>query len=79
MNGWRLDTNMIAEPADPNGTVRVQAWAAAQDETSLFLSVLTLGEYDKGLHHLPVGSPLRPRIAAVLLRWRPASPVVFCR
>lgn len=40
------------------------AWAAAQDEALLFLSILTLGEYDKGLHNLPPDSPLRPHIAA---------------
>jgi hypothetical protein len=30
----------------------VLTWAAAQDEALLFLSILTLGEYDKGLHNL---------------------------
>jgi predicted nucleic acid-binding protein len=41
-----------------------QSWAAAQHEASLFLSILTLGEYDKGLSNLRADSPLRPRIAA---------------
>ena len=64
MNGWLLDTNVVAELAKPRGTARVLAWAAARDEASLFLSVLTLGEYDKGLHNLTPDSPLRARIAA---------------
>ena len=64
MNGWLLDTNVIAELAKSHGTARVQAWAAAQDEALLFLSILTLGEYDKGLHNLPSDSPLRLPIAA---------------
>ena len=64
MNGWLLDTNVIAELAKSHGTARVQAWAAAQDEALLFLSILTLGEYDKGLHNLPPDSPLRLPIAA---------------
>ena len=64
MNGWLLDTNVIAELTRPNGTIRVQDWAAAQDEEGLFLSILTLGEYDKGLHHVSADNPLRPRIAA---------------
>lgn len=64
MNGWLLDTNVIAELAKLHGTPRVQAWAAAQDEALLFLSILTLGEYDKGLHNLPPDSPLRLPIAA---------------
>lgn len=64
MNGWLLDTNVIAELSRPGGTVRVQVWASAQDEGELFLSILTLAEYDKGLHHLSPDNPLRPRIAA---------------
>ena len=64
MNGWLLDTNVIAELARPDGAVRVQDWASEQEEHLLFISVLTLGEYDKGLNHMPPGNPLRPRIAA---------------
>lgn len=64
MNGWLLDTNVVAELARPQGAKRVQAWASAQDEALLFLSILTLGEYDKGLDNLPPDSPLRPVIAA---------------
>jgi predicted nucleic acid-binding protein len=64
VNGWLLDTNVIAELSRPSGTVRVQEWAAAQDESELFLSILTLGEYDKGLHHVPPDNALRPRIVA---------------
>lgn len=64
MNGWLLDTNVIAEPTRPRGTVRVQEWAAAQDEGMLFLSILTPGEYEKGLNHLPPDNLLPPRIAA---------------
>lgn len=64
MNGWLLDTNVIAELAKPQGSKRVQAWATAQDEALLFLSILTLSEYDKGLNHLPSDSPLRSGIAA---------------
>jgi predicted nucleic acid-binding protein len=37
---------------------------AAQDEQRLFLSVLTLAEYDKGIHQLPEEDPLRARYAA---------------
>ena len=64
MNGWLLDTNVVAELTKPHGTVRVREWAAAQDEDALFLSILTIGEYDKGMHHVPLDNPLRPRIAA---------------
>lgn len=64
MNGWLLDTNVIAELARPQGSRRVQSWAADRDESSLFISILTLGEYDKGLNNLPPDSPRRPGIAA---------------
>jgi toxin FitB len=64
VNGWLLDTNVIAELAKSHCTARVQAWAAAQDEALLFLSILTLGEYDKGLHNLPPDSARRLPVAA---------------
>ena len=66
MIGWLLDTNVVAELANPHGTARVHAWAAAQDERRLYLSILTLGEYEKGLHNLPEDSAIRPRIKAAL-------------
>jgi predicted nucleic acid-binding protein len=64
VNGWLLDTNVIAELSRPQGTVRVQAWVEAQDEGRLFVSILTLGEYDKGLHNLAQDHAGHPRIAA---------------
>ena len=66
MIGWLLDTNVVAELANPHGTARVHAWAAAQDERRFYLSILTLGEYEKGLHNLPEDSTIRPRIEAAL-------------
>jgi len=42
----------------------VKAWAAAADESRLFLSVLALGEYDKGINNLPDDHPHRPRFIA---------------
>lgn len=66
MIGWLLDTNVVAELANPHGTARVHAWAAAQDERCLHLSILTLGEYEKGLHNLPEDNAIRPRIEAAL-------------
>ena len=66
MIGWLLDTNVVAELANPHGAARVQAWAAAQDERRLYLSILTFSEHDKGLHNLPKDSAAWPRIEAVL-------------
>jgi predicted nucleic acid-binding protein len=59
--GWLLDTNVIASLIAPNGAPSVKAWAASQDESRLYLSVLTLAEYEKGIHNLADDHPDRPR------------------
>lgn len=64
MIGWLLDTNAIATIINPSGAPTVKAWAAAQDESLYFLSILTLAEYDKGIHNLADDHPDRPRHAA---------------
>lgn len=64
MRGWLLDTNVIAALAAPNGAPSVKAWASGQDEAQLYLSILTLAEYDKGIHQLTDDDPKRSRHAA---------------
>lgn len=64
MNGWLLDTNILADLARLHGSGRVRTWTAAQHEHLLFLSILTLGEYDKGVANLGTDNPRRPAIAA---------------
>jgi len=44
------------------GKACVHAWAASQNEGRL-----VLGEYEKGLHNLPIASSARPRIEAALV------------
>ena len=65
MIGWLLDTNVISTLINPSGSPTVKAWAAAQNESRFFLSVLTLGEYDKGIHNVPDDHPNRPRFIAM--------------
>jgi predicted nucleic acid-binding protein len=48
------------------GDARVLCWVTGQSEDGLHISVLTLGEYDKGIHNLPTGSRLRMRTEADL-------------
>ena len=60
MIGWLLDTNVIAEIISPGGSTRVKTWAAEQDEASFYSSVLTIGEYEKGIANLPDDEPRRP-------------------
>ncbi len=64
MRGYLLDTNVFASLIAPNGAPSVKAWAAAQDEGRLFLCVLTLGEYDKGISKLGDDHPDRARYIA---------------
>lgn len=59
MIGWLPDTNVTAEIISSAGSARVKAWAATQDEMTLYLSVLTIAEYDKGIANLPSDDPRR--------------------
>ncbi|ALL12221.1 type II toxin-antitoxin system VapC family toxin [Caulobacter henricii] len=64
MKGWLVDTNVIAALINPNGAPSVKAWAAGQPEARMFISVLSLGEYDKGIHNLATDHPDRSRYIA---------------
>ncbi len=66
MNGWLLDTNVVSELARAGANANVVAWAGEQDEQRMFLSILTLGEYDKGVHNLAEGATARTRIEAAV-------------
>ncbi len=61
MKGWLLDTNVVASLIAPGGAPSVKSWAAGQPEHLLHLSILTLGEYDKGIHNLADDHPDRGR------------------
>lgn len=64
MRGWLLDTNVVAALINPQGAPSVKAWAAGQAEENFHISILTLAEYDKGIHNL-VDDPIdRPRYMA---------------
>ncbi len=51
-----LDTSVISELVRKKPRARVFDWIDGQDETSLFLSVLTLGELEKGIARLPASA-----------------------
>ena len=67
MNGWLLDTNIISEISRDNPNSRVQKWIEGLQERTLFLSILTLAEYQKGIQHLPIGAKLRPRLQQAVI------------
>lgn len=64
MKGWLLDTHVVSALINPRGAPSVKSWAAAQDESLLHISVLTLAEYDKGIHNLAADHADRPRYIA---------------
>jgi toxin FitB len=64
VRGWLLDTNVIAALINPNRAPSVKNWAAMQDEHRMFLSVLTLAEYDKGIANLTAEHPERSHYIA---------------
>lgn len=62
MNGWLLDTSVISEVSGAKPDPKVERWIKSLPESALFLSILTIGEYQKGIHHLPPGDKRRPRL-----------------
>ena len=55
MNGFLLDTNCVSELVRIKPHPRVIEWMESVEEGLLYLSVLTLGEIQKGLATLPQG------------------------
>lgn len=64
MIGWLLDTNVIAALINPSGAPSVKSWAASQVEGKMFISILTLAEYNKGIENLADDDQNRYRYAA---------------
>ena len=49
MTGFLLDTNVPSELVRPRPEPRVQAWVAAQDLDTMFISSVSFGEIRKGI------------------------------
>jgi predicted nucleic acid-binding protein len=64
VKGWLLDTNVVAELTRRAFDPKVKAWADSVEESSLFISVLVVAEYDKGVSAAPVQTPDRLRYEA---------------
>lgn len=56
---WLLDTCALSEYAKRSPAPNVIAWLDEQDEASLFISVITLGEIEKGILKLRASEPRR--------------------
>lgn len=69
---YLLDTCVIAEYKKPVPDRKVIGWLDAQIEESLFLSVLTVGEIEKGIVRLPASrrrTDLENFLDALLIRF----------
>lgn len=64
MNGWLLDTNVIAEIRGARPDPNVARWFSSQPEHTLFLSILTIAEYNKGIAKLAPTDKRRSRVQA---------------
>jgi len=62
---WLLDTNVICEPGKRRPDPKVVEWLDSLAESECALSVITLGEIDKGIDALPPGPVRRKRQAAL--------------
>jgi len=56
---WLLDTCALSEYVKKTPAPEVIAWLDEQDETSLFISVISLGEIEKGILKLRASDPRR--------------------
>ena len=52
---YLLDTNVLSEPARPSPDAGVIAWLEARTSLECAISVLTLGEIQKGVSLMPAG------------------------
>jgi predicted nucleic acid-binding protein len=56
---YLLDTCVVSEPTKPRPSPAVLDWLRAVDPESCYLSVLTLGEIEKGIERLAAGGRRR--------------------
>lgn len=56
MRGYLLDTCVLSEFTRPKPADEVLAWLDTQNQSSLYLSVITIAEIEQGIAHLAAGS-----------------------
>jgi predicted nucleic acid-binding protein len=55
MSGFLVDTNVPSELTTPLPNAKVKDWVNAQDNASLYLSAVSVGEFRRGITMLPAG------------------------
>lgn len=66
MSAYLVDTNVLSELRRPRRSPQVLQWFSATNPDNLFISVLTLGEFRRGIEQLRGKDPAG---AAALDRW----------
>ena len=71
---YLLDTNVISAARRPERAPQVAAWLRGKPESALFLSVVTLGEIERGIRRQEA---VNPAFAADLRAWMDRTLRVF--
>lgn len=71
---YLVDTNVISAARRVDREPMIARWFAQRDERELFLSVLTLGEIERGIAAVQERDP---QFAAVLRAWTERTAVLF--
>jgi predicted nucleic acid-binding protein len=69
-----LDTNVISAVRRPDRAPKVAAWLRGKAEQELFLSVITLGEIERGIRHQETRDPI---FATDLRMWLDRTVLLF--
>lgn len=71
---WLIDTNVLSALRRPDRAPQVARWMRAQPPDLLFLSVITLGEIERGIQ---LQDPRNPAFAADLRAWMDRTELLF--
>ena len=71
---WLIDTNVLSALRRPDRAPTVEAWLKQQQPTDLFLSVITLGEIERGISQQ---ASRNPGFSADLRAWMDRTDLLF--
>lgn len=71
---YLLDTNVLSAVRRPDRAPQVRAWLATKSGTDLYLSVITLGEIERGIRQQ---EKLNPAFARDLQSWLDRTMLIF--
>jgi len=71
---YLLDTNVLSAVRRPDRAPQVRTWLSSKAETDLFLSVITLGEIERGIRQQ---ERRNPEFAGQLQAWLDRTVLIF--